>query len=203
MCFDTGLVPDLFKQLGRARPPRSLVGRARPTASVPIVRSHMSERELTIPRQQLPGQRDRVVAPSCSSTPTTICLNISMPPGWQLMEVPYAGALGRPSGAIPISTCGFLRGGVAQVISVRRACRSVARRPSPVWPRRSGRAMVDDRAQRRENYGWSAPGNRVTVDAVVGALARWRRRRLGMTSAWPGVVCPRSARRAEPLRRSA
>ncbi len=33
------------------------------------------------------------------------------------------------------------------------------------------------------------PGNKVIVGGVVGAPARWRRRRFGMTSAWLGVVC--------------
>ena len=79
-----------------------------------------------------------------------------------------------------------------------------------VWPRRSRFAVpVGSRAaalppgltmaERARNGGSprsragelriERPGNKVIVGGVVGAPARWRRRRFGMTSAWLGVVC--------------
>src|ERR1019366_3873302 len=57
--------------------------------------------------------------PSCSSTPTTICLNISVPPGvsqvWSDHTPEQAPA---PSGSAPIPGCGFLpdhRAGLAHL----------------------------------------------------------------------------------------
>ena len=165
VCFDTGLVARTFSsRLGCARPPRSL----RRLRSGRDIRADRPPRQYASVRS--PSRASRVLAsamasrpPSCSSTPTTICLNISMPPGSAA-----DGGTVRRSARAPIGgdsdfcvrlstgrqrrryafTClpGAWRGGFAGVAEASRS------------------ATVDDRAQRRANYGWSAPGERVTVD---------------------------------------